>query len=422
MRVRPLLSNFVVAGVAFGALSAGSTAALAACNGPLQLHCVRPNTVQAPADTAPVPSSGQQYGFNDNGLYNQKIPRNVFLDNLQNSGAHYLRHTMSWQDYEPRPGVYDATFFTHPDRDYNDLLARGIQEVIILIGTPSWAVTTFGRGARSADGHFRCDGSNSPCIAPPDINRAQVMTQWQHFVRVVTARYPKAAGIEVWNEPNIQAFWLQQQDPVLYAHILAATSQAAHSVNAKMPVLIGSMANYYGSTTTSTTRTDTFLRTIYRTVGATAFNAIGWHYYPCDDNATEQKARASRFLDGLRAVRDAFHDTSKPFWLTETGATTSGKERANCGQGAFTEQQQSNYIGTILNWTKSQNAQHHDVPIVLIHSLYNGQSRRVISQPNGAGNDEYGLIAYAYDDTTRRTTFQDKAAYQTARCKMHATC
>jgi hypothetical protein len=420
MRVRPLLSNFVVAGVAFGSLSAGSTAALAACDGPLHLKCARINTTQAQSQA--VASGGQQYGFNDNSLTNKQLPRATVLAKLQDAGAHYLRQPMSWQFYEKQPGVYSATFFTQHDRDYNELLARGVHPVIMLLGTPNWAVSPLGRGAASPDGNFRCDNSSAPCLAPPDISRSQVLTQWQHFVRVVANRYPKAGAIEVWNEPNIQSFWLQPQDPALYAHLLQMTMTAVRQVNSSIPVITGSTANFYGTNSSTNTAADDFLRTVYKTVGASAFNGIGFHYYACSTSASDVTERANRDISWLRQVRNDFKDTSKEFWLTETGATSSGNENANCGAGAFTEQQQASALGTILNWAKSQNSARGDLPVVLVHTLFISRSRTVINKPLKAGHYEFGVVAYSYDSTTDHTTVQNKPAYATVRCKMLSSC
>src|SRR4051794_29810460 len=99
MQKRPLLSHLIVAGVVFGSLSAGSTAAMATCAGPVHLKCASVNTALAAPATA-IPSGGQQYGFNDNALSNKQLPRSTVLAKLQDSGAHYLRSPMSWQSYE----------------------------------------------------------------------------------------------------------------------------------------------------------------------------------------------------------------------------------------------------------------------------------------------------------------------------------
>jgi hypothetical protein len=419
VKLRSLLPSVALAGVTFGSLSVGSTVAVASCDGALHLKCPQINAAQS--QTA-VPSGNQQYGFQDNTLSNKEVPRGTVLGRLQGVGAHYLRQPMSWQSYEPRPGVFNATYFNWHDRDYQDLVARGIHPVITLLGTPNWAVSATSHGLTSSDGRFRCDNSGAPCLAPPDLTRTDVVSEWQHFVRVVTKRYPKAGAIEVWNEPNIQAFWMQNQDPVLYAHLLATTTQAVHGVNPQMPVLTGSTANFYGTSTSKSTAADVFLRTIYKTVGASAFNAIGWHYYPCTDTSSEWTAQATKRLNQLRAVRNNFNDSTKPFWITEMGATTSGNDAANCNQGPFTEQKQSNFLGTMLDWAKGQNANHHDLPVVLLYTLFNTDQRQVMTTPNPVGRFEYGIVAYTYDQTTDRTTVQSKVAYANVQCKMHSTC
>jgi hypothetical protein len=371
-----------------------------------------------------VPSAGQRYGFNDNSLWNPEVPRDVYLAKLQDSGAKYLRSGINWQWYEPQYKVFNSSFWSIYDRNYADALATGVRQIIILMGTPYWALTADGRGATSPDGTtFRCDSNNSSqCFAPPDVDRATVRTEWQAFVRKVTARYPKAAAIEVWNEPNIQWFWLQKQDPPLYGRLLAATAKAIRQVNPAMVVLSGSTSNFQGPNTTWNTAEDSFLRTEYSVAGKASFDAIGWHSYPCKFSWEPPTAQLQRDIVRMRGVRHEFADDTAPLWMTEVGATTGGGSAGGCGGGQFTESQQASVLGQSLDWAKRQNARNHDLPIVVVHTLMNPKSRVVISVSNGDGEGEYGVVAYSYNGVTKQTRIRNKPAYPVVRCKIHGTC
>jgi uncharacterized membrane protein len=373
--------------------------------------------------TAPVYGAGQTYGFNDNAFGSPEIPRRTFLDKLQDAGGKYIRSTISWQWYEPQPGVYNESYWSFYDRNYADMQARGVRPVIILIGTPYWALTPAGRGATSPDGSsFRCDGTNAACVAPPDVDRPDVRLAWQSFVGKVVHRYPNAAAVEVWNEPNIRWFWLQAQDPALYGRLLAVTATAVHQAKPTMVVLNGSLANYFGSDTYENTAADSFLRTVYTVGGKASFDAIGWHSYPCNYPNEPRTSQLQRDIKRVRAVRNAFHDNATKLWMTEVGVTTSGGSQSNCGGGEFSEKQQARILGDVLDWTKWQNAHYHDLPVVLIHTMMNSESRASITMANSNAQAEYGIVAYSYHATTKQTTIQNKRAYPVVRCKIHGTC
>jgi hypothetical protein len=377
-----------------------------------------------PARGAAVDGAGQRYGFNDNSLWNPEVPRNAYLSKLQDAGAKYLRSGINWQWYEPQYKVYNSSFWSIYDRNYADALAVGARQIIILMGTPYWALTADGRGATSPDGTtFRCQSDNgAQCFAPPDVDRADVRAEWQAFVTKVALRYPKAAAIEVWNEPYIQWFWLQRQTPALYGRLLAATAQAIRQANPAMLVLSGSTSNFQGPDTTWNTAEDSFLRTVYAVAGKASFDAIGWHSYPCNFSWEGPTTQLLRDIKKVRAVRHEFADDATPLWMTEVGATTGGGSAGGCGGGQFTESEQASVLGKALDWAKGQNARNHDLPVVVVHTLLNPKPRAILGVSNGDGEGEYGIVAYSYNAATHKTRFRDKPAYPVVRCKIRLTC
>lgn len=385
------------------------------CSGPFTLDCQ--TAVPSSVSPASVPHAHQRYGFNDNTWWNPQFPRSVYLSKLHQSGATLLRTGINWQSYEPRYKHYRKHAWADYDREYRHLLAAGVREDIMLIGTPYWALTPQGRGATYGD--FRCDNTGGQCVAPPNIRDPRVRKEWQHFVRKVVARYPRAAAIEVWNEPNIRPFWLQKQNPKLYAHLVRATAQAVRQVSKKMPILAGSTANYFGRSTPWETDAIEFVRDVYRWAGATKFTAISWHFYVC--NAPGVLTEASQKIHALRRVRRAMGG-SQPIWLTETGATSSGGLDANCGGGPYTESGQAGALTRMLNWAKRQQARHHDFPVAIVHTLADPESRQSIYFPNTDAEGEYGLVAYSHTALTKRTVVANKPAFAAVRCEFGGGC
>jgi hypothetical protein len=236
-----------------------------------------------------------------------------------------------------------------------------------------------------------------------------------NWVRQVAKRYPKAAGIEVWNEPNLRWSWFQDQDPDLYALMVKSAGEAVHSVNANMPVIVGSMGPYLGQDTTSLTNYSYMLDRVYDVAGAGSFDAIGWHAYACNRSTDSYYHDAvKKHLDVLRAIKQRHADTGRPLWLTETGAPTGSPQSGACGT-SFTEAQQRDAFNDVLGWLGQEQAQFHDIPVVLIHSLFD---RHADGTPNAG---QFGLIAWTRD-AAGQVHQRQKPAYPTVRCRFGGPC
>jgi polysaccharide biosynthesis protein PslG len=74
---------------------------------------------------------------------------------------------------------------------------------------------------------------------PPD---AGYDADWNDFVGRLTARYPRALGIEIWNEPNLNMFFWPAPDPARFTRLLTEAYRAVKAVSARMPVVSGGIA------------------------------------------------------------------------------------------------------------------------------------------------------------------------------------
>ncbi len=386
-----------------------------------------PTRTPPPPEPAPDPkvvygdpglglASGQRFGFNDGGITHPVLPRDTFLAQLRDSRATLHRVNINWHGWEYTRGQYSSAFWNRPDRDYQDELDQGVRQIITLLGTPPWALTDKGRGSSSPDGAWHCDGTRtSTCIAPPDVRDPGIRDEWMKWVRAVVERYPQAAAIEVWNEPNIRWSWFQDQDPDLYALMVKYAGEAAHSVNPSMPVLVGSMGPYLGPSSTDLTDYAYMLYRVYQIAGPSSFDAIGWHAYACNRSSDAfYHDNVAMHLNVVRGVKEHFGDDARPLWLTETGGPTGSPQSGACAS-SFTEQQQREALTDVLSWAATEQAQRHDLPVVLVHSLFDRQA------DGTAGAGQFGVVKW-WQDSSGQVHTAEKPGYAKVRCYFGGPC
>jgi len=372
-------------------------------------------------------SAAQSYGFNDLSWGSPYISHATAKSEFAKAHARYWRLPVSMQYFWPKQDTMDQGYFSWVYDAYNQMLANGQTPVFIVMGSPYWALTSAGKGA--AKGSLYCADNNNAtiCNAPPDVRNAQIASSWQMFVQLLAYFMPKAV-YEIWNEPNIDWSWMQPQDPELYGLLLKSASTAIHAISPTTTVISGSVSSYSGANTTANTDYRSFLQSIYSVAGKDSFNAIGFHTYPCNTTPTPAgwTSMPNTVLSAVRTVRNANGDSSKPLWLTETGASTGPAAAGNCTTG-FTETQQASALGAVLNWAKQQDNSKHDLPVVLVHSLFNFQPRATSNfSPSwlyASSENEFGLISYTLGGTNNATvTYKAKPALATVTCKFAGTC
>jgi|GEM_PF-4047141 len=389
------------------------------CGGFLQPAC--PAVPMTPQNGA-----GQVYGINYLGLGildlpQNGMPRSTILGKLRDSKATFVRTQISWSLAEPeKPGVGQAHSYitATSDAEYADLQAAGIKQVMIIMGTPYWALKSQDQGS----GTGRCPNSYYGCFSPPNVDDPGIKAAWQAWVTYVVQHYPNLAAIEIWNEPNSTGYWGTVQDPALYARILASAADAAHSVRPGLPVLLGGLAVQNPDTH------KTYLQAIYDQLnylypgnGGTKFDALAVHLYPCREG--NYQLLLNQWIGDARDVRDnpVNHDLStKPIWVTETGIG-SNNNGGNCGE-SFNEAEQQLGLALTLDWAKQQNATYHDVPVVILHTLINPSARGLLNFPNSGAEEEFGLVAWAKNLLTGAVSTLNKPAFATVSCKFNGTC
>jgi hypothetical protein len=293
---------------------------------------------QHPAhEVVPPNPGGIAFGFNE-------YPDALSIRLQGETGMSLRRVRVPWSEVETVPGRWN---WTKADAEYRALLAARLRPLLVAVDAPCWA-----RPAR-------------PCsrLGPPDPDFDEA---WSEYVRRLVERYPRAVGVEVWNEPNIVPMFPPYPDPERYTALLRAAYEAVKSVDPQLPVISGGLfaadrSGPYGIADAA------FLAGIYAAGAGDSMDAIGAHPYPRDPRNGSEPSRydlgaMERSLDRLRRVRDAAGFSGTPIWITEIGASTApvrGYPRAVS---------QAGQAGLLLAALRAAR-QDGDVQVVLIHRL-----------------------------------------------------
>jgi aryl-phospho-beta-D-glucosidase BglC (GH1 family) len=181
-------------------------------------------------------SSRMYFGFQDDQSFRFVPDRTQVLDRAQATGATVLRVTVEWVTVAPtRPAnaadSFDPAYrLDDVDEVVRDAQARGIEVLLTIWGTPSWA-----------------NGGKGPNFAPSNMN------DLRSFARALASRYsgnisgfPYVRFWSVWNESNLEQFLAPQFNakgksvaPQTYARLYQAAYSGIKSGNPSALVGIG---------------------------------------------------------------------------------------------------------------------------------------------------------------------------------------
>lgn len=271
-------------------------AALACCAIPAPTAVAAAETSQM----SPVP-----FGFNENLVSNFRLAADdaARLNSQAGGTLHRIFFDWRWAERYPndwRLGIYD--------QQYEADLARGVKPIFVLGFAPQW---TWAEGTP-------CQQWGQDCRYPVG---PQHMEAHRNIARVLATRYPQAAAIEVWNEPNLKLYWQSGVDPAYYARLVMEANAAVKAAGSSIPVLGGALSNYAGPNSTDAMTPRAFLRNMYRAGVKGHMDALSVHPYASDIDLW----RFYKTLTEVREVRDAAGDADTPLFISELGFTTSGE-------------------------------------------------------------------------------------------------
>lgn len=275
--------------------------------------------------------------------YEAKLAQTMQL--IKDSGTGYVRTDaildgLSWSG---QTGIW----WPYLDPQIDALAAAGKKIIMCVQTMPSYA-----RPAGTA----RTTGPRTPA-------------ERRHYVRLLKLlvnRYKsKVHYWEIWNEPNLVAFW-SRPSVVDYGNLLREAHVAVKSVDPSAVVLSGGTG---GASQPGDIKALDFLRGLYdRRMLISHCDQVAIHAYTHDNQikaSSSERVSLGEFaiLGQYRKLMDSRGDATKPLAITEAGAHVSAGTKA-------TEASQAElYPQAALAWSKL----HHRGPITWF-SLYNEQS------------------------------------------------
>jgi hypothetical protein len=340
------------------------------------------------AAAPPAGAADQLFGFSDGSPvfpYEGSATPEQLAGLEAGAGSEVGRFTIRWEDVQatPPPPVGPPLYdFSRVDPLVEALAAEDIAPLPMVLGAPAWA---------------REEGCSGVC--PPPAERA---ADWGTFLRAVLGRYPDAAALEIWNEPNLDAYWARpggpEPDPAgyagLYGEALAATADLAPDT----PILVGGLA-YAAATGVGTgLPVADWLRGFYAAAPRAGADlrdprvAIAVHVYPGVDEV-DRLMPSGRFQQTLAAARGAIaagdpDAQRRQIWITEFGASSTAPLPPNLQVDAL-QRQASAIVAGLDAFAASE-----DIAAALVYTVVD---RPPATEPGRASEEGFGLVTRAPD-------------------------
>lgn len=266
---------------------------------------------------APRPVVWQDFlGVNAHFLWFTPHQYNLQIEKLKALGLNWVRVDLHWDRHEPQEGRFNL----QPLDDLTlSLQAQNIKSVFYLVGSAPFA---------SSAPFFV---SNKDQYPPRD---PQVFAK---RMGMFAQRYPSVNAWQVWNEPNLPAFWQPSENATDYSRLLQATVKVLNSVAPQKTVVMAGMA-YYSQ---MPIKKGLMLEEMGK-VGALNLGAIAaYHPYSQtpegdDPNARDFVLRASEVNQRLRGVRIPGIWASEWGWSSYSGPKQEQPIIGESGQADYT--------------------------------------------------------------------------------------
>lgn len=235
---------------------------------------------------------------------------------MREAGIDSVRFWLSWSEVEVKHDEYD---WTVADRLVREVASAGVTPVPFIFGTPEWAARRDG---------FACDGTDCMPFAPTTSEtRAELAefaaaavrrygpggTFWEHNIGIP---YRPIGVWQLWNEPNLDAFYEPYVSPSRYAELVRVTAEGIRREDPRAEIVLAGLSG--NRTTTTHWSTYEYLEAFYDVEGVEeSFDGIAVHPYASRTRGVIQR------ISSAMAIA-AGHDSDVELWVTEIGWASGG--------------------------------------------------------------------------------------------------
>jgi hypothetical protein len=260
-----------------------------------------------------APSAHASVSADSAGVYSEELERGNSADGpavaraQRDAAIGLVRQPFSWSRIEIAPGRADFSV-------YDDVMAAaagaGLSVLPVLMDPPAW------RSTAPATGRVRA-------MYPPR-DPAEMAALATELVRrygpggSFWAAHPELTPVpihswQVWNEPNIRAFWATGPDPQAYVRLLDAVGSAIRAADPRAEIVAAGLP-----LADSGIPIFDFVKGMYAAGARGTFDTVAIHPYASDAQGVLQ------ILWAVRAQLDRLGDPDRPIWATEFGWATGG--------------------------------------------------------------------------------------------------
>lgn len=304
----------------------------------------------------PSPGSGEPplVGFND-----ILLPSADSGELLAASGAGVVRRPLNWTAVEAESDQLD---WAATDAVYDQLEEAGVRPIWTTTSAPCWA---------AADPACK---PNMPSYAPA----RKHFEDFAEFNAEVVERYPDSAGIEIWNEPNLERFYIGGGDARSYSELFNLTAAAVEETGSEVPVIAAGLSPVLPEQEDGDRYAwEPYLETMIEEGVAEGADGIGLHPYSAFEPGSEFVANATGQLEAAEEIVG-----EEPIYVTEVGLTTAGPNAVTpAEQAEGLRQAYETFAGA-------------GVPLIVIHRFFDE------AEPEFPAEAGYGVVA-ADQETTK---------------------
>jgi Glycosyl hydrolase catalytic core len=223
------------------------------------------------------------------------------------SGVGIVRQPFYWSRIETSFGHLDFSVYDHV---VAAAAKAGLRLLPVVMNPPAWRSTAPARGA-SRGMYPPRDPAAMAALATALVQRYGPAGSFWAQHRSLTPS--PIRSWQVWNEPNIPAFWASGPNPTAYAQLLKVVGAAIRAADPGAEVVAAGLPPFGGGYTITE-----FLDRMYAAGARGTFDTMAIHPY------APTAAGVLSVLQEARDELDRLGDPDRPLWATEFGWATGG--------------------------------------------------------------------------------------------------